>query len=194
MSPKIMLAIEGIIIIPPNPNTWKDRLRSEVSLHIEFNRFSFLVLPYWPVFLSDKEKLFRLRGWGQSLLQLWVTIDIHPHLQLFGHLPPEFKKRTAKVTFPRAHALADVASAVTNSTENKMFREQSRFKNTMKTLRHLMGVQLSFILPPVEQTIEDMYFYGGMRRWAGEMPTMKRYATQRKSQPSFVPWQVKTDH
>lgn len=111
----------------------------------------------------------------------------HAHLQLFGHSPPEFKKRTAKVTFPQAHALADVASAVTNSTENRMFQEQSRFKNTMKTLRHLMGMWLSFILPPLEHTIAEVFSCGGMRRWVGGMPTMKRYTTQRKVTTIFLP-------
>lgn len=102
-----------------------------------------------------------------------MTIVIHGQLQLFGHSPSEFKKKTAKVTFPQEHALAAVASAVTNSTENRMFREQSRLKNTMKTLRHLMGTRSSFIFPPLEQTIAAVYSCGGMRRRAGG--TMKRY-------------------
>lgn len=116
-----------------------------------------------------------------------MTIVIHAHLQLFGNSPPEFKKRTAKVTFPQAHALADVASAVTNSTENRTFQEQSRFKNTRKTLRHLMGRRLSFILPPLEQTIAEVYFHGGRRRSVGRVSTMKRYATQRKVTTIFLP-------
>lgn len=94
-----------------------------------------------------------------------ITIVTHVHLQLFGCLPPEFKKRTVKVTFPQAHVLADVASAVTDSTENRTSQEQSRFKSTTKTLRHLMETRLSFILPPLQQRIAEVCLSrGGARR------------------------------
>lgn len=99
----------------------------------------------------------------RSVLTPAITMVLHMHLQLVGHLPPEFKKRTAKVTFSQAHVLADVASAVTDRTENRTFQERSRFKSTMKTPRHLMGVWLSFILPPVEQRTAEVCPCGARR-------------------------------
>lgn len=121
----------------------------------------------------------------RSVLSPAVTIVLHVHLQLFGHLPPEFKKRTAKVTFPQAHALADVASAVTDSTENRTFQEQSRFKYTMKTPRHLMGRWLSFILPPLEQSTAEVCPCGA-RRWGKECPPGKGTSHREKPQPIFL--------
>lgn len=87
--------------------------------------------------------------------------------------------KTAKVTFPQAHALADVASAVTNSIENRAFQKQSRFKSTIKTLRHPVGWWLSFFLPPLEQMIAGVYCHGDMRRGVGGMATMKRCHTEK---------------
>lgn len=122
----------------------------------------------------------------RSVLTPAVPIVLHVHLQLFGHLPPEFKKRTAKVTFPQAHALADVASAVTDSTENRTFQEQSRFKNTMKTPRHLMGRWLSLILPPLEQRIAEVCPCGA-RRGEKEYLPGKGTPHREKPQPIFLP-------
>lgn len=119
------------------------------------------MLPYWSVLLSDRTNIFS----PEDEVSPYSSYNkvLHVHLQLFGHLPPEFKKRTAEVTFPQAHVLADVASAVTDSTEKRTFQEQGRFKNTMKTPRHLMGTWLSLILPPLEQRTAEVCPCGARR-------------------------------
>lgn len=83
--------------------------------------------------------------------------------------------------------MADIASAVTNATENRTFWKQSRLKNIMKKLRQLMGMQLSFILPPLEQMIAEVFSCGGTKRRGGGMPTMERYAAHRKVTTVFLP-------